>query len=278
MRLPLLLTALLLLAGCAAPTRAVDAAATTAPARTAPARTVTLPPAHGRFSYQIGGAYTVPGGVTIVDRDHTDAAAAGKYSICYVNAYQAQADAVAWWTAHHPQALLRDAGHKLVIDTDWDEPLLDLSTAAKRATVLGVVGGWIDSCAAEGYRAIEADNLDSYTRSHGLLTAAQALAFGRALATRAHHDHLALGQKNAADQSAAAHRAGFDFAIAEECQVYSECASYTRVYGTGLIEIEYADSPFAGACSARGRTVSVVRRDRDVTPAGDPQHVERWCG
>ena len=274
MRVFLLLASLLLLAGCAtSPTDAVDAAATTAPARTVP-----LPPAHGRFSYQIGGAYALPAGVTVVDRDHADAAVAGTYSICYVNAYQAQADAVAWWTAHHPQALLRDAKHRLVIDTDWDEPLLDLSTAAKRATVLGVVGGWMDQCAAKGYRAIEADNLDSYTRSHGLLTAAQALSFGHDLALRAHRDHLALGQKNAADQSAAAHRAGFDFAIAEECQVYSECGSYTGVYGTGLIEIEYGNTLFAQACSARANTVSVVRRDRDVTPAGDRHHVERWCG
>jgi hypothetical protein len=241
---------------------------------------VSLPPVPGRFSYQISGSYPPPGGVSIVDRDHTEAADPTRFSICYVNAYQVQADAVGWWTAQHRDLLLRDAAGRLVIDEQWDEPLLDVSTPGRRTAVLEVVGGWIDECARRGYRAVEADNLDSYTRSHGLLSAAAALAFGRLLAGRAHRDHLSLGQKNAGELSARAHRVGFDFAIVEECQVYSECDAYTAVYGRALIEIEYTDQPIAAfvtACRLRGATTSVVLRDRQVTPRGDPAHVERWC-
>lgn len=237
---------------------------------------VKLPPAGGKFSYQIGGAYPVPSGVTIVDRDRTAAAVPGTYSICYVNAFQAQPDAVGWWQQHHSDLLLRRNG-QLVIDQDWNEPLLDLRHPTE---LLAVVGGWLDGCARSGYQAVEADNLDSYTRSDDLLTHDEALAFGKLLAARAHQDHLALGQKNAADLSQAARAAGFDFAVAEECQVYSECDSYTDVYGRELIEIEYADQKsafFTEACADRGHSVSVVRRDRDVTPLGDPAHVEQWC-
>lgn len=235
-----------------------------------------LPPAAGRFSYQIGGPYAVPAGVRIVDRDRTAAAAPGTYSICYVNAFQAQPDALDWWQHNHPELLLHHDG-RLVIDEQWQEPLLDI---AKPNQLMMVVGGWIDGCARSGYQAVEADNLDSYTRSDGELTRDQALAFGRLLAIRAHHDQLALAQKNAAELSAAARAAGFDFAVAEECQVFAECDQYTNVYGDELIEIEYSDQDstfFDQACAARGRSVSVVRRDRDVTPAGEPAHVEQWC-
>jgi hypothetical protein len=241
---------------------------------------IVLPPVAGHFSYQIGGAYSPPTGTRIVDRDHTDAPDSGVYSICYVNAFQAQADAVSWWRSQHPNLLLRDSNGALIIDTEWDEPLLDLSTAALRDATLDVVGSWFDDCAAHGFRAVEADNLDSYIRSHGRVSAADALAFGRLLATRAHRDHLALGQKNAADLSADALAAGFDFAVAEECEVYRECDSYTAQYGRHVIEIEYTDQPvaaFTAACRARGSAISIVRRDREVTPLGDPAHTEQWC-
>jgi hypothetical protein len=239
-----------------------------------------LPPDHGRFSYQIGGPYDPAKGTEIVDRDRSAPNVAGAYSICYVNAFQAQTDDVSWWTQHHPHLLLRGSSGALVIDTDWNEPLFDISTAAKRTELLSVVGGWIDGCAASGYRAVEPDNLDSYTRSQGLLGVDDALAFSALLATRAHHDRLAIAQKNGSDLSGRAHQAGFDFAIAEECQVFNECAAYTAVYKRHVIEIEYTDNPrsaFTTACKLRGRTISVVLRDRDVSPAGAPHHVEQWC-
>lgn len=247
---------------------------------TAARSAVAVPPEHGRFSYQIGGAFPPPAGVSIVSRDHSDPPAPATFSICYVNAFQAQADAVDWWTANHPHLLLRDPAGNLIIDREWDEPLLDISTERGRTELLDVVGVWIDGCAERGYRAVEADNLDSYTRSQGRLTVDDAMAFARLLADRAHRSHLSLGQKNAAEQAESARRVGFDFAIAEECQVYTECDAYTAAYGAHVIEIEYTDQPitaFTSACRLRGEVISVVLRDRAVAPPGDARHVERWC-
>jgi hypothetical protein len=251
-----------------------------ASANTEGAGAVELPPVAGRFSYQLGGAYPPPAGVSIVDRDHSAPAAPGRYSICYLNAYQAQPDQLSWWTSYHPDLLLHDQHGSPVIDTQWNEALFDISTPDKRHTLATVVDGWINGCATAGFQAIEADNLDSYTRSRHLLTASDALAYAAAFVGHAHQHRLAVAQKNAAELTDRARQIGFDFAIAEECQVYAECAAYTAAYGSHLIEIEYTDQPLAAfttACTLRAHTASVVLRDRDLTPPGDPNHVERWC-
>lgn len=240
---------------------------------------VTLPPVAARVSYQLGGAYQPPAGVGVVDRDHTVDPAPGAYGLCYVNAFQAETAAVDGWERDHPELLLR-RGEELVIDEDWDEPLLDTSTPTNREALLGIVGAWIDECAARGYQAVELDNLDAAARSGGLLTDDDSLALADLLAARAHAHGLAVAQKNAAELSARGRAAGFDLAVAEECQVYDECDAYTDVYGTALVEVEYTDQPeafFTRACAVRGTTTSVVLRDRDVTPPDDPAHVERWC-
>jgi hypothetical protein len=76
--------------------------------------------------------------------------------------------------------------------------------------------------------------------------------------------------------------AGFDFAVAEECQVWNECNSYTDVYGSGLLEIEYTDSNnaaqvFKNACSARGSKISVIYRDRDLVAKGKSGYHYEEC-
>lgn len=60
-------------------------------------RAVTLPPANGKFDYQLGGAYTPASGTTTVVRDRTASPAAGLYNICYVNGFQTQAVDADWW-------------------------------------------------------------------------------------------------------------------------------------------------------------------------------------
>jgi hypothetical protein len=250
-------------------------------AAVAPSSTgISLPPVDGRFSYQLGGAYPPAPGVSVVSRDRSDPPAPGVYSICYVNAFQAQPDAIGWWRRWHPDLLLRNSLGQVVLDRQWQEPLLDIATAGDRSRLLSVVGSWIDGCAKAGFQAIEADNLDSYTRSEGELTGVDAVAFARQLALRAHQDHLAIAQKNAAELSRQVRGAGFDFALAEECQVYAECDAYTAVYGRHVVEVEYADESvtfFRQACAARGQLVSIVRRDRDLLPVGQVGHVEQWC-
>jgi hypothetical protein len=236
------------------------------------------PPANATFDYQIGEAYTPPAGVTVVSRDHDAAAASGLYNICYVNAFQAQSEANAWWKANHPDLLLHDAKGNLVVDKDWNEILLDFSTAEKRAGLTAIVGGWMDGCAGKGFKGVEPDNLDSWTRSKGLLTKAQAVAYAQSLVAYAHGKGLAVGQKNTADLgTAGARQIGFDFAVAEECADYNECGDYTAVYGANVIVIEYSQSQFTKACNTYGSTLSIVLRDVDVTTPGSGSYVFKSC-
>jgi hypothetical protein len=250
----------------------------TAPAG-APAA-VTLPPANAPFDYQIGGAYQPAATGGIVDRDRTEAPVAGAYNVCYVNAFQTQPQEARWWKARHRRVLLRKSG-RYVIDSAWNEMLLDTSTARKRRTLAAVVGRWIDGCRAAGYQAVEPDNLDSWTRSKGRLTKADNKAFARLLIARAHAAGLAIAQKNTSELGGAGKALGFDFAIAEVCQVYDECGAYTGPFGNRVYEIEYTDSGgldnFRAACAARGSSISITYRDRDVVARDDPGYTDQSC-
>ncbi|HWS38632.1 MAG TPA: endo alpha-1,4 polygalactosaminidase [Actinoplanes sp.] len=236
------------------------------------------PPAGAGVDYQLGGAYTLPKGVTVVSRDREAKPAAGAYNVCYVNAFQAQPGDEAWWRKNHPDLLLRDKNGDLVVDEDWDELMFDVSTEAKRTALTAIVGEWIDKCAADGFQAIESDNLDSFTRSNGLLTQAQAVAFATALNGRAHANGLASGQKNTAELGkAAAQRAGFDFAVAEECGEWDECGTYAATYGDNVLVIEYTRDGFGRACDEFGDRLSIVLRDRDVSAPGSGTYVYEAC-
>lgn len=252
--------------------------ATAAPAGAAPA--IVLPPANARFDYQIGGAYTPAGAVRIVDRDRTERPARGRYGICYVNAFQTQSGEVRWWKAKHGRLLLRAHGG-FVVDSAWNEILLDTSTASRRRALAAIVGGWIDGCKAAGYQAVEPDNLDSWTRSNAGLSRADNLAYASLLIARAHAAGLAIAQKNTAELGRSGQAMGFDFAIAEECAVYHECARYSRPYGDRVYEIEYTDNGgrrnFRAACRARGVAISIIYRDRHVVAKGRPGYVSRAC-
>jgi Glycoside-hydrolase family GH114 len=243
---------------------------------------VVLPPANGRFDYQIGGSYKPLPSVRIVDRDHTSHPAPGVYNICYINAFQTQAYQDRWWKQRHPGLLLRTRRGALIEDPGWPgEIVLDTATAHDRAKLAVVEDRWLRGCKARGFDAVEPDNLDSNTRSHGRLTQAEDFAFARLLVTYSHRIGLAVAQKNDAEQSAIAHRrVGFDFAIAEECQVYEECAFYTRTYGDEVFEIEYTDNgraAYATACRKRGGRISIILRDRDVVPRGSRGYVYQAC-
>jgi hypothetical protein len=248
------------------------------------------PPANATFDYQIGGQYVPSGAVRVVSRDRLDPPAAGKYNICYVNAFQTQDnELVSVWKANKNLLLARpgvkvpasadptrraDAQRYWVRDSAWSEILLDISTSAKRVALIEVIGPWIDRCAADGYDAIEPDNLDSWSRnreSEALLSQADAEAFARLLATRAHGQGLAIGQKNTTvvlqdDKD----DVGFDFAVAEECGRYGECGDYAAVYGGHVIAIEYREVDFRKACKGYASQLSIVLRNRTVGPPSGP--------
>ncbi|MGW4568997.1 endo alpha-1,4 polygalactosaminidase [Streptomyces sp. NPDC004561] len=234
------------------------------------AQAVRLPPLNAGFDYQIGGAYPPPAGVRIVSRDRSDSPAPGLYNICYVNAFQAQPAERSSWPA---DLLLRDAHGKVVIDEDWNEPLLDIGTPAKRKRVAERVNRWIDGCARKGFDAVEPDNYDSYTRSGRLLTAADATAFMTLLSRHAHARHLAVAQKNTAELAGQRRRAGLDFAVTEECGQYDECNVYAKAFDDRVVDIEYTAGGLRKALAHWGDRLSIVRRDREVSTPGSAGYV-----
>ncbi len=250
-------------------------------AQPARAGNIILPPAGAQYDSQLGGAYDPPQGTEIVSRDWEAPAMLDAYSICYINAFQTQAAEQHWWQATHADLLLRTADGELVEDPNWPgEIVLDTRTDAKRAALFDVVSEWIDACADGGFDAIEADNLDTYSRSTGLLSVNDNLAFATALVDHAHARGLAFGQKNGVELGARGRDIGFDFAIVESCQVYNECDAYTDVFGDHVLEIEYADTPlsnFETACAARGNRISVILRDRGLAMPGVASYVYAHC-
>lgn len=239
---------------------------------------VALPPTGALPDYQLGGAYDPPEGVGIVGRDRSAEPAAGLYSVCYVNGFQTQPGELDAW----PDDLLLRDGDEVVFDPDWpDEALLDTGSAAQRSRIAEIVIPWIEGCADSGFQAVEFDNLDSFSRSGGALSLDDNLALAELLVDAAHGVGLAAGQKNAAEYAdALKERAGFDFAVTEECAAYAECGAYTAVYGPHVIDIEYTDQlprPFAELCADPDTPASTVLRDRDLVTPDDEGYVFAGC-
>jgi len=247
------------------------------------------PPANAGFDYQIGGDYPLPAGVTVVSRDWFSGSAAPDptYSICYVNAFQTQADERGVdrpdERSNWPKRLVLS---RLGDDPHWGgEYLIDIRSDRKRRRAARWVAPMIRACAERGFEAVEFDNLDSWTRFNGTplgpkvpFDKRDALAYARLLTSRAHDLDLAVGQKNTAQLTARqAGRVGFDFAIAEECGRWRECGRYTAVYGDEVIVIEYRRRDFRRSCDRVGDRVSVVLRDRLVSTPAKARYVYDSC-
>lgn len=243
-----------------------------------PAASARLPPVAVAPDYQLGGAYELPDGVGVVVRDRSAEPARGAYSICYLNAFQTQPGELKDWPV---DLVLHDDHGEPVMDPHWpDEALLDTSTEEHRAEIAGIVAPWIGACAEAGFDAVEFDNLDSHTRSGGDLTWDGNLSLATRLVGAAHASGLAAGQKNVAEEAVALRtRARFDFAIAEECGEFDECAVYAAAYGDHVIDIEYTDggTDFRAACAEGVLPGSVVLRDRDLATPDEDGYVFELC-
>ena len=240
-----------------------------------PAR-LRLPPSNGGLDYQLGGAYAPASGVAIVSRDRTEKPAAGLYNICYVNGFQAQPGERDFWLQQQPDLILRDKSSKPVIDKDWNEMLLDVGTDEKRKRLAAIIGGWIAGCAADGFDAVEVDNLDSYARSGGRLQSDDAVAFIALLSRVAHQHKLAIAQKNSSELVNHKGAMGTDFVVAEECSLYDECDTYRQSYGEHVLMIEYEQADFEKGCASYPND-SVVLRDRDLVGKGRAGYVFDDC-
>ena len=115
------------------------------------------------------------------------------------------------------------------------------STYARRRSgtrLAEIVGRWAEGCARDGFDAVEYDNLDSFTRSHGLITPQAGGRLRPAARPRRARAGLAAGQKNLAGFDGTT--VGFDFAVAEECGRYRRVRRATsRDFGDRVLAIEY---------------------------------------
>lgn len=233
-----------------------------------------LPPTGGLWDYQIGTPYPPPTGVSLVSRDRGAQPAVGIYNICYVNGFQAQPSENPFWLEQHPDLVLRERGEP-VIDPDWDEMLLDVSTPAKRMAIAAIADGWFAECKAKGFQAIEIDNLDTYSRSNGLLAEDDCVAMERLFADAAHARGLAIGQKNSAEIVARKAEMATDFAVVEECHRWDECDDYTAGYGEHVYIVEYREQDFSKACAAAHPPT--VHRDPNLVGPADDEYVYSQC-
>ena len=220
--------------------------------------------------YQLGGVWdAVPARVGIVVRDRKAEPLADRYNICYVNGFQTQPDERRFWREHRWRLVLKDAGRP-VVDSAWGEWLLDIRTPARRQALARIVGRWTQRCADDGYDAVEYDNLDSFSRSRGLISRRHAKAFARLLVRRAHDAGLPAGQKNWAGWDGS-HL--FDFAVAEECGRWRECGRYAASYDDHVLAVEYRRRDFRRTCHQHAADWPVVLRNLALSPGG----VHGWC-
>jgi hypothetical protein len=250
-----------------------------------------LPTANAKFDYQIGGDYPLPAGVRVVSRDwFIGEAPDTAYGICYVNAFQTQADEDGVdrpdEQSNWPQDLVLT---ELGDDPNWGgEYLIDISTAEKREEAAAWVKPMLETCAEKGFKGVEFDNLDSWTRFDGTPIAdevpfekAEAVAYATLLVADAHALGLAAAQKNTTDlsRSEAREQIGFDFAIAEECGRYKECQRYRANYGNLVFVIEYRKKDFKKDCKKKKlrKKLSIVLRDVNVTQPGSGTYKYKAC-
>jgi len=246
----------------------------------APGAGVELPEAGAGFDYQLGGAYPPPHNATVIARDRLAAPAGVGYDICYVNGFQTQPAESEKFAQRHPELVVQVDGEPLA-DPGWpDELILDTSTEAKRTALAEIVEPWIAGCADAGYAAVEIDNLDSFSRSDGMLSEDDNLALAAEYARIAHAAGLAIAQKNTAESTARLVEIGYDFAVTESCAEFDECADYAEAYDV-VLDVEYADElgeeDFAAACADRPSGVSMILRDHDLRMASESGYLFRAC-
>ena len=135
----------------------------------------------------------------------------------------------------------------------------------QRDFILGQVGKRLDRCVADGFDAVEFDNVDAYQNKTGLsISADTQLVFDSALANLAHSKGLTAGLKNDLGQLSDL-KPYFDFAINEQCFQYRECnfpapglPDWTAS-GKAVFNVEYKASAVNCALAASYQISSIYK-------------------
>ncbi|MDN3295449.1 endo alpha-1,4 polygalactosaminidase [Streptomyces ficellus] len=249
--LPVLLAALLLLAGCTSPSD--DDPAPPRPGRWQPEPGLA-------WQWQLSGRLDPSVDVPVYDIDGFDQSAGavadlhrrGRKVICYLS--------TGAWEDWRPDAA---AFPRTVIGrgNGWDgERWLDI----RRTDVLRpLMAARLDMCRDKGFDAVEPDNMDGYANDTGFpLTAADQLRYNRLIARLAHERGLAVGLKNDLDQIPEL-VGDFDFAVNEQCAEHDECDRLSPFIAAGkaVFHVEY-ELPTRAFCpqAERLRMSSILKR------------------
>ncbi|MFG2130470.1 endo alpha-1,4 polygalactosaminidase [Streptomyces sp. NPDC048751] len=228
---PILLVALLLLAGC---TSAPD----DEPGDTSGSGGRWRPEPGVAWQWQLSGRLDTSVDVPVYDIDGFDQSGAtvaalhakGRKVICYLS--------TGAWEDWRP-----DAGKfpKAVVGkgNGWKgERWLDI----RRTDVLEpLMAARLDMCREKGFDAVEPDNMDGYDNTTGFpLEAADQLRYNRLVARLAHERGMSVGLKNDLDQIPEL-VGDFDFAVNEQCAQYDECATMEPFIkaGKAVFHVEY---------------------------------------
>jgi len=233
--------------------------------------TYQLPDFSAPFDVQLAEQYTPPDGVRTLLLDRSFAPVPGTYNICYINALQTQEGEKGIWKKAEQKGrtnlVLRDKFGKWLPDPNTryaKEFLLDISSRRKRAAIIRVIRPWILECVADGFDAVDFDNLDSYNRSGGRLSEDDAVRFISALNSIVHEHGLPVAQKNAPGLLPRLAETRPDFAIVESCSWDKLCKTYVEAFGDRVLMIEFDGDTFDDvACPEYGRSHSIIQRDLD---------------
>ena len=164
----------------------------------------------------------------------------------------------------------KDQFPKEVLGKDYDgwpgEKWLDIRQIDKLAPIMRAR---FDLCKTKGFDAIEPDNMEVYDNETGFpLTYADQLKYALWLAEEAHARALAIGQKNASDQTKDLVKL-YDFAITEDCFAYGWCGEMSPYIQAGkpVFAAEYTDMDidFTSACKvAKQLGLSMILKERDL--------------
>ncbi len=179
----------------------------------------------------------------------------GGYAICYVDA--------GTWESWRPDA---GAFAKSLLgrSNGWPgERWLDIRHAN---ALLPIMAHRVALCERAGFQAVDFDNVDAYDNTTGFaISAADQIAYDRALAELAHHDHMAVGLKNDSAQAKAL-VPWFDFAIDEQCVQYHSCAQLDPFLRAGkpVYDVEYVGSA-QRVCSTAPKGIDVILKALSLT-------------
>jgi hypothetical protein len=140
----------------------------------------------------------------------------------------------------------------------------------RQAFILDQMRARVAQVKADGFDAVEFDNVDGWQNNTGLhLTADQQLVYDSNLANIAHAATLSAGFKNDTDQiadSAGALYQWFDFAINEQCAQYRECAKYQPFLtaNKAVFQVEYKLSTGKFCPSSNAADLNAILKTFDL--------------